>query len=37
MTQTMIEAPNGRLLIDDAGTGDGLPVLLAHSFAGSSQ
>jgi pimeloyl-ACP methyl ester carboxylesterase len=37
MNRTTIPAANGRLSIDDVGSGDGLPVVLAHSFAGSSR
>jgi pimeloyl-ACP methyl ester carboxylesterase len=37
VNRTMIPAANGRLSVDDDGSGDGLPVVLAHSFAGSSR
>jgi pimeloyl-ACP methyl ester carboxylesterase len=37
MDRTLIPAPNGRLSVDDVGSGDDLPVVLAHSFAGSAR
>ena len=32
----MIDGPAGRLHVDDGGTGDALPVVFVHSFAGNS-
>ena len=37
MTRTMISGPSGDLSVEDVGSGDGLPVVFAHSFAGSSR
>ena len=35
MPRQVVEAPQGRLVVDESGSGGGLPVLLVHSDSGS--